>query len=61
MMTKKNTKLPKVTIITLKKSMMKIKELEKTIDDNEKVYRHTYCEYKKFKYSTENKSLVLDF
>ena len=40
--------------------MKKIKKLEKTIN-NEKEFKSTYYEYKKFKYSLENKSLTLDF
>jgi len=47
--------------VVLDNSIKQIKKLEKIKDDNQKQFYHTYIEYKKFKYSTETKSLTLDF
>lgn len=47
--------------IVLDNSIKQIKNLEKIKSANIKQFNHTYFEYKKFKYSTEKKSLTLDF
>ena len=54
----------KVDKATLTKSMKKIKDLEKTVINDQKKFKCTYYEYKKIKYSIDNnknKSTTLIF
>lgn len=57
---KKNKSIDKPTLV---KSMKQIKELEKMVNNDQKKFNYTYCEYKKFKYSigNKNKSTTLQF
>lgn len=50
-----------ITQDTSTKSIKQIKEMEKKVVNDKKKFNITYFEYKKFKYSIENKSLTLNF